>query len=305
MGGTGARLPRATFVGAITVRLKSVFCAALAFLAVESLGAQTRNDDLYNSIHAGGVSDLQLALSAGMDPNTKLVNPDYDMAESLLEVSFRAKNDEAVLELLRHGADTELGLDSSYYTFFEIVAALGLTRSLEALIRRDPAQLVSTNGDALIYAIEAAQVEAVDILLTNMLALTPEYDLYPILNQALRVAISADAGSEMMDRLLLSGADPTESFALFAAVIRCSPANVEYVLSKGVDPNERYEGKHVAAYALECFQYGDPETSEAVVASVVALLASAGSDVCTVASREVPDLDGARIVLEDHELCPF
>lgn len=282
-------------------------CVSLVFLAAlcEPLSAQTRDDDLYNNIHAGRVSDVQLALSAGMDPNTKLVRPDNGMAESLLEVSLRAENDEAVFELLRHGADTELGPAWEPYTLLEIVAALGLTRSLDALIQRNPALLVFTNGDPLILAIEAARVEAVEVLLTNMLALTPDYDLYPILNQALRVAVSSDAGSEVMDRLVLSGADPTESLALFVAVSRCSPANVEYVLSKGVDVNGRYEGKHISAYALECFQDRGREDTKAIAASVVTLLASAGSDVCAIASREVPNMERARAALEDLELCAF
>ncbi len=286
-----------------------MICMLVVGTGMAGLHAQVRNDGLYSSIVDGDDSQLRSALNSGLDPDERLFVPDSDQMISLFELSLTAENDGATLELVRRGVATEPPGALEEASLFEILAQLGLPRTLAFLIERSPAEFRATGTEPLSAAIFYNRTEVAGILLEAMMVDMSSRDFQNVLNDALQLAVSTAADVALVQKLIDAGADPDAELALIAAAVRCSPTHAELLLASGADPNPRYsgpalehDGRHVAAFAIACF--GTDEDSE--IRDAVALirqLLDAGSDVCVYATDSAVTTADMRSVLRNAGIC--
>jgi len=130
----------------------------------------------------------------------------------------------------------------------------------------------------------------------------PSDQLQRALDEALQYAMISSIDFALKRELLDLGANPETSYALVAAASRCSVDDLELILGTTVDPNQRYQGRHVGEAALACFdREGGAEDIEAV--ALVSLLYRAGSDLCSYAADPAITTPGTRDVLREAGIC--
>lgn len=291
----------------MSIRKWSVGCVLGALIAVTTIDesiAQVRNDELYASVLEGTAAKLISSFDTGMSPNEAIYVPGSSQTISLLELSVRAANDDATSELLRRGAEPKLEGTLSGRPLIDVLSQQGLTKSLRLLILREPSMLLASDTSPLLLAIGYNRSETARALVEWMLSYLPTDRLQAALNEALVIAGTADADPDLVQDLLDAGADARGTDALIAAAAGCSASNVGLVLAEGADPNRRYESKHVAEYALDCFGEGNVAQDVREFLALVRLLHDAGSDICPYAADPLVTTAAARQVVQEAGMCP-
>jgi hypothetical protein len=253
-----------------------------------SARAQLADDVLYASIVGGETQAISAHLNMGGDPNAELSIPNVNEEISLLELSMRARNEQAAVLLLEAGAMVDdVGL------LIEWAAEVGFSDVMRFLLDEDPGRLLAMRPDShpLVIAIGYGHHDVASLLLDRMTGIIGGAERQEILNEALMAATATYGGDEgdelLVDDLLKAGASASTTLVLAGAVLQCDPGLISVFLAAGADPGKQYDagrgGFAPIEYAVRCFERDDiaSETAEAVLEE----LTDAGADLCLLANR--------------------